>query len=72
MRNDPLLLIVYYCIAIVVVGALELFPITGAILMIMAGPLWISVIVNVMLIHIGYMASTSREHRLWLALPVAA
>jgi hypothetical protein len=60
-----------YAIAIVVVLALEWFPLTGVVLMMLLGPLWVSLLVNAMLIHLGVAALRGQISRTWLTAPIA-
>jgi hypothetical protein len=71
-KARPFRIIGAYLAAAAVVYVANLFPIPGVILMIMAGGLWVSLILNAMLIHLSGAAFTGRIPRAWLLMPIGA
>jgi len=68
--NPVLRLVRNYGIALIVVGALSWFPYTGFFLTILTGGLLPSLICNLFLIHLAYVACTKRTSLGWLVLPI--
>ena len=63
------LIFLCYVIAIAAAATLQWFPLTGIVLMFFMGPLWISVLANLMMLHIGFCAFAGIIERMWLVLP---
>lgn len=74
LKNFPLAvrIIAGYLIAASVVYAAEVFPYTGIFLMFIFGAFWVSVILNVMLLHLAFAAATKDIPRTWLFVPLVA
>lgn len=68
--NPVLRLVRNYGIALIVVGALIWFPFTGFFLTILTGGLLPSLICNLFLVHLMYLACTRRASFGWLAVPI--
>lgn len=59
-----------YLLAAAAVCLLSLFPYTGIILMIFMGPLWASLLINAMMIHLTLRTVLSNHPKIWLAIPI--
>ena len=69
----PVCIVLGYMAAAIFIYLLESASlITGAILMMFVGPLWISLVLNLMLLHLAVAALGGQILRLWLILPIAA
>ncbi|MGA7804920.1 hypothetical protein, partial [Bradyrhizobium sp.] len=63
-------LVKWYGSALFVVGLLILFPVTGFFLTILTQGRLLSLILNLFMLHIGYLACTRKISLAWLVVPV--
>jgi hypothetical protein len=64
-------LLIAYIFLGAVIFALQLVPITGIFLMLLAAPLWIGLLVHVAMAHFAWLALRGTIASAWLALPVS-
>jgi hypothetical protein len=69
-RSVVLRLVGNYGIAFVVAAALIWFPLTGFFLTPLTGGVLLSLICNLLLLHLGYLACTKRVPLAWLVVPI--
>jgi hypothetical protein len=69
MKSGLKLVLIYAAIA-AVIFLLQLFPVTGVVLMLFLGMMWIGLLIHVGMLHIGIAAAVKRIPRAWLAIPI--
>jgi hypothetical protein len=65
-QYHPFRILLAYSLVAAAVYAAQLVPYTGVFLMMLGGALWISILLNLMLVHIAIAALQRRIPRIWL------